>query len=473
MKQHSNQFRQRASAALHDTDLQTNMHHLAKLLPTLRDTAFEKMGNESELRNFVQAMKDHTLANLDYYLQQFEQQFTNNGGTLHWAKNPDELNSIVTRICRDNNARTVLKGKSMVSEECALSEALEAAGLDVTETDLGEYIIQLAQEPPSHIVGPAIHKTLGDIRELFETHHDLGERSLETPAQMVAEARTVLRKRFLAGDVGITGANALIAETGNVMLVTNEGNGDLSANLPPVHIVVTTLDRLVPRPEDATATLRLLVRSATGQSITAYTSFYSGPGIGQHSEPTQYHLVLLDNKRSELLGGPYQDMLRCIRCASCINHCPVYTAVGGHSFGWVYPGPMGSVLTPLLTGLEQANALPHACTSCGRCAEVCPSNIPIPDLLRDLREEEAKKQLGSTRWRLGLKAHSQLLNHPRLYKALTSVAIRFLSWLSMGKASFRSLPFAKSWTSERDFPAPQGKTFFSQYQQTSGARHEQ
>ena len=231
------------------------------------------------------------------------------------------------------------------------------------ETDLGEYIIQQSVETPSHIVTPALHKSAEEVRELFKDKHDLGPRELEDTTDMVAEARQVLREHFLKADVGIIGANALIAENGYSMLVTNEGNGDLCANLPKTLIVCTTIDRILPRAEDATAMLRLLARSATGQSQTAYTSFYSGPSRdGDVDGPQETHIVLLDNARSEMLTGDYREMLECIRCGACLNHCPIFASVGGHAYGWVYPGPMGSVLTPLLTSLEQSNALPNACT---------------------------------------------------------------------------------------------------------------
>jgi L-lactate dehydrogenase complex protein LldF len=339
------------------------------------------------------------------------------------------------------------------------------------ETDLGEYIIQQAGETPSHIVGPALHKTAGEVRELFLEKHDLGDRDLPETADIVGEARQVLREHFLQAEVGIIGANALIAENGYSMLVTNEGNGDLCANLPPVLIICTSVDRILPRAKDATAMLRLLVRSATGQPQTCYTSFYSGPRReGDIDGPLETHIILLDNRRTDILASDYREMLQCIRCGACLNHCPIYASVGGHAYGWVYPGPMGSVLTPLLTSLEQSQALPNACTSCGRCAEVCPSSIPLPDLLRDLRHEEMEKKLTPSRWRLGLKLHAWLIRRPRLYHLLTSFGIPLLSRLGRKRGSFGRLPLAGGWTSQRDFPAPQGKTFMQQYKRGDAAR---
>jgi L-lactate dehydrogenase complex protein LldF len=353
----------------------------------------------------------------------------------------------------------------MVTEETNLNRFLQRAGLDVMETDLGEYIIQQAGETPSHIVGPALHKSADEVRELFQSKHDLGPRELPETADLVGEARQVLREHFLKAEVGIIGANALIAENGYSMLVTNEGNGDLCANLPRVLIVCTTIDRVLPRAQDATAMLRLLVRSATGQAQTCYTSFYSGPRRESDVDgPVEAHFVLLDNQRSDILAGGYREILECIRCGACLNHCPIYTAVGGHAYGWVYQGPMGSVLTPLLTSLEQSHHLPNACTGCGRCAEVCPANIPLPDLLRDLRHEESNKKLSAPRWRYGLKLHAWLARHPPLYHRLTAAIIPLLHLLGRRRGSFSRLPFAGGWTSQRDFPAPQEKTFMQLYQ---------
>ena len=362
----------------------------------------------------------------------------------------------------------------MVTEEAGLTEHLSIAGIDVTETDLGEYIIQLAQETPSHIVTPALHKSAAEIRELFLKEHPRGERELASPAEMVAEARAILRDKFMRADVGVIGSNALIAENGFSMLVTNEGNGDLCANVPKVLIVCTTIDRVLPRAQDALAMLRLLVRSATGQPITSYTSFYSGPRRNDDVDgPLETHFVLLDNKRSEILASDYKEMLECTRCGACLNHCPIYVAAGGHAYGWVYPGPMGSVLTPLLTSLEQSNALPNACTTCGRCEEVCPANIPLPDLLRDLRHEETQQLLSPARWRRGMKLHAWLARHPSLYRLTTGVAITLLHLLGRRRGSFASMPLAAGWTAKRDFPAPQGKTFMQQYTAQQKYREQQ
>lgn len=464
MQLRSDTFLENASEALGNTAQAERRDFFALFAPLVRSAAVDKFEDFDRLRKYMKQVRQHSLDNLAHYLGQFEQEAVHNGSRVHFARDGNELNSIVLDICQQHGARRIAKGKSMVTEETGLNHFLQRAGLTVMETDLGEYIIQQAGETPSHIVGPALHKSAGEIRELFKAKHDLGARDLPETADLVGEARQVLREHFLKAEVGIIGANALIAETGYSMLVTNEGNGDLCANLPKVLIVCTTIDRVLPRARDATAMQRLLVRSATGQSQTCYTSFYSGPRRdGDVDGPLEAHFVLLDNRRSEILTGDYREILECIRCGACLNHCPIYSSVGGHAYGWVYPGPVGSILTPLLTSLEQSHALPNACTTCGRCAEVCPADIPLPDLLRDLRHEETTRKLSAPRWRRGLKLHAWLAQRPALYQALTAAFIPVLHFLGKRRGSFSRLPMADGWTSQRDFPAPQRNTFMQMY----------
>jgi L-lactate dehydrogenase complex protein LldF len=465
VQQRSNTFLENASEALKNSGQAQRRDMIALFAPLLRAAAVDGFEGFDKLRHHVKKVRQHSLDNLEYYLSQFEQEAVRNGNHVHFARDSKELNSIVLDICQQHNARRIAKGKSMVTEETSLTSFLQRAGLDVIETDLGEYIIQQAGESPSHIVGPALHKSAGEIRALFQQKHNLGPRELPETADLVGEARQVLREHFLKAEVGIIGANALIAENGYSMLVTNEGNGDLCANLPRVLIVCTTIDRVLPRAQDATAMLRLLVRSATGQPQTCYTSFYSGPRRDNDIDgPIETHFVLLDNQRSDILSSDYREILECIRCGACLNHCPIYAAVGGHAYGSVYQGPMGSVLTPLLTSLEDSHQLPNACTGCGRCAEVCPADIPLPDLLRDLRHDESSKKLSAPRWRYGLRLHAWLARHPPLYHALTAAIIPVLHLLGHRRGAFTRLPFAKGWTSQRDFPAPQKKTFMQMYQ---------
>jgi L-lactate dehydrogenase complex protein LldF len=354
----------------------------------------------------------------------------------------------------------------MVSEEMALNDYLEENGITAIETDLGEYIIQIRHETPSHIIAPAIHINKDQIEADFRRVHTHlpAERNLDEPTALLAEARGILRERFLAADVGITGANFLVAETGSSIIVTNEGNGDLTQTLPKIHIVLATIEKLVPTLEDASTLLRVLARSATGQEMSVYTTFSTGPRRADDLDgPREYHVVILDNGRSNMLGGEFQDMLRCIRCGACMNHCPVYNAVGGHAYGWVYPGPMGSVLTPALIGIAQSKDLPNASTFCGRCEEVCPVRIPLPRMLRAWREREFERHLSPATVRGGLKLWGFLVRRPHLYGLATGIAARLLSLF--GKGRFRRLPLASGWTRHRDLAAPQGATFQAMWKQ--------
>ncbi len=466
MKLTSQDFIVRSREGINNPDLQSSLGVLSAGIPGKRQLAIDAMGNFEEQRRYARQMKDHALGNMAEYLEQFEAAVVANGGQVHWAETPEAFNRIITDICVAANARRVVKGKSMVTEETGLNDALIAAGMDLLETDLAEYIIQIAHEQPSHIVVPAIHKTVDQVRELFLKHHDLGERELADPTAIVTEAREVLRRRFGEADIGIVGANALIAETGSTLLVTNEGNGDLCSTLPKVQIVGTSIEKILPTLDDASSLLRLLSRSATGQAITCYTSFFTGPKRSEDIDgPEEFHVVLLDNGRSEMLAGEYSDMLRCIRCGSCLNHCPIYTHVGGHAYGWVYPGPMGSVLTPLMQGLENSKDLANACTTCGRCQEACPMDIPLPDMLRQLRAEANVRKLNPRRWRWGIAIYMRMLSYPRLYRWGSRVVMPIMAALARKKGRFRSLLLANGWTEVRDFPAPQGQTFLNQWQQ--------
>ena len=356
MQSTSHQFKANVSFALQDLQLQQALKGVQQGFVSKRASVVAACTEFEHLRIQGMRIRDHVLDHLDNYLEQYETAVTKLGGQVHWAEDAAEARDIVCNICQRAEAKLVIKGKSMISEEIALNEALEADGLEVVESDLGEYILQLAEEPPSHIIAPAIHKTKAQISELFyNAHRKLGyNKKLDTVPDLVNEAREVLRSKYLEADVGITGANFLVAETGSNIIVTNEGNGDLSSTLPKVHIVTASIDKVVPTLDDATALLRLLARSATGQEITSYTTFSSGPKREDDLDgPDEYHVVLVDNGRTKMLAGAFRDMLRCIRCGACMNHCPVYGVIGGHSYGWVYPGPMGSVLTPNFLARKQ------------------------------------------------------------------------------------------------------------------------
>lgn len=466
MEIRSKEFKSRAVFAIHDASLQQAMGKARDGFVGKRAQQAAELPEFEALREEAKNLKNHILENLDHYLERYEDAVKRAGGHVHWARDAQEARAVILDICKRVNAKTVTKGKSMVSEEIDLNEALIEHGMEVVETDLGEYIIQLANEPPSHIIAPAVHKTKNQVSDLFEAAHG-GPRKTEV-ADLVNEARQVLREKYFRADVGITGGNFLIAETGSSMIVTNEGNGDLTQTLAKVHIVTSGIERVVPTLDDATLFLRLLARSATGQETETYTTISTGPRRATDLDgPEEYHVVLVDNGRSKMLAGHFRDMLRCIRCGACMNHCPVYGSVGGHAYGWVYPGPMGSVLTPLIKGLHNAYDLPNACTLNGRCASVCPVKIPLPDLLRELRHLQHQQELSPVMQRRALKAWRFVATRPKLYHAGEWIAVRVLKLLGR-KGSIRRLPFAQAWTDVRDLPTPEGQTFLQRWQAQRG-----
>jgi L-lactate dehydrogenase complex protein LldF len=455
-------FRDQANVAMADANLQKALAGMDDTFVAYRAKAVAKLPEFEALRDAAKAIKDHSLANLDFYLERFAEKVEAGGGKVHWCADAAAARAAVLGICRRVGARTATKGKTMIGEEIAINEHLAANGIEPVETDLGEYIIQLRHETPSHIIAPAIHLTTGQVEATFrEAHKDLDPaRRLSEPADMLAEARAKLRQRFLDADVGITGANFLIAETGSTVIVTNEGNGDLTQTLPRVHIVIASIEKIVPTLADASTILRVLARSATGQEMSVYTTFSTGPRRpGDPDGPEEFHVVLLDNGRSAMLGTEFEDMLRCIRCGACLDHCPVYQKVGGHAYGWVYSGPMGAVLTPGLLGIEKSTPLPNASTFCGRCESVCPMRIPLPQMMRHWREREFERHLNATRYRWGLAAWGFVARHPRLYRLASGLGARLLGGLGRRRGAYRRLPLAAGWTAHRDMPAPEGRSF--------------
>jgi L-lactate dehydrogenase complex protein LldF len=459
-------FKRNAARAMADEGLQRALTRTRGGFPAKRAAALARLPEFEDLRDLGRDIKNHTLENLDFYLEVFEANVLRAGGQVHWCATAEDARATVLDICRKAGARTVTKGKSMLSEECGINEHLEQHGITPVETDLAEYILQLRKEPPSHIVAPAFHLNRDDWEASFRAAHtDLpADRVFSERRDILTEARARLRQKFLAADVGITGANFLIAETGTSVIVTNEGNGDLTQTLPRVHIALASIEKMVPTLEDATNMIRLLARSATGQDISVYTTFSTGARRTHDLDgPSEYHVVLVDNGRSGMLGTEFQEMLRCIRCAACMNHCPVYATVGGHAYGWVYPGPMGSVLTPGLIGVDKAGHLPNASTFCGKCESVCPVKIPLPKMMRHWREREFERHLtpGAARAGLGLWAYAA--RRPGLYRLVTRVAAFGLGALGRARGRFRWLPLASGWTRGRDMPAPEGDTFFARY----------
>jgi len=465
MESTSRQFKDNARTALRDENLQGALKRLASGFPERRLEAAARLPEFEALRDQARGIKNHVLDNLDYYLEAFEDRVIESGGKVHWCDDAQAARQTILDICRKTGARTVTKSKSMIGEEIAINDFLEENGIEPVETDLGEYIIQLRREPPSHIIAPAIHLSKDQVEATFrEKHQDLpADRVLEEPRSLLEEARGKLREKFIAADVGLTGANMLIAETGSNVLVTNEGNADLTYSLPRVHIVIASLEKVVPTLEDATTILRVLARSATGQEMSVYTTFCTGPRRPEDLDgPDEYHVILLDNGRTELLGSEFQEMLRCIRCGACLNHCPIYRSVGGHAYGWVYSGPMGAVLIPGLIGLGEAHHLPNASTLCGRCEYVCPMRIPLPKLLRSWRQRQFERRQTSnvSRWALNLWAW--FARQPALYRLLTRTAVSVLAMFGQS-GRFNALPLAGGWTQSRDLAAPQGGSFVKQW----------
>ncbi|MDA0306652.1 MAG: LutB/LldF family L-lactate oxidation iron-sulfur protein [Proteobacteria bacterium] len=459
-------FKENALGALGDARLRDALDKLSGGFPENRRKAAERLPEFEALRDQARDIKHHVLENLDHYLEAFEARVVEAGGTVHWCRTAAEARTTILRLCKQAGAKTVTKSKSMIGEEIAINEHLEHHGVEPVETDLGEYIIQLRREPPSHIIAPAIHLSKEQIADTFrEKHRDLlADRPLEEPRALLEEARGILREKFVAADVGLTGANMLIAETGSTVLVTNEGNADLTYSLPRVHIVLASLEKIVPTLEDATTILRVLARSATGQEMSVYNTFCTGPKRpGDLDGPEEFHVVLLDNGRTDMLGGEFHDMLRCIRCGACLNHCPIYKSVGGHAYGWVYSGPMGAVLIPNLIGMENAHDLPNASTLCGKCEEVCPVRIPLPRMLRAWRKRQFEAQNTSKAARAGLRFWAFFAGQPWLYRIFANLAVGALHKLSRGRGRFRRMAFLGGWTTLRDLPAPAGKTFISQW----------
>ena len=381
----SETFRENARAALQDVHLRGALKNATSLFGERRKQAAANLPNWEDLRNQARAIKDDALLHLDRYLEEFERNAESRGAKVHWARDAAEANSIVVRLGIDRQARTVVKSKSMTTEETHLNTALEAAGMQVVETDLGEYIIQLAEETPSHIIAPAIHKTRRQISELFTA--ELGMPPTDDIAQMTRTARATLRDRFAAADVGVSGVNFGVAETGTIVIVENEGNIRLTTSLPRIHIAVMGIEKLVPRLTDLEPFLRLLPRSASGQKASSYVSLLTGVKSNDEG-PEELHVVILDNGRTEMLADPHlREALNCIRCGACLNVCPVYQTIGGHAYGSVYTGPIGAVLTLPMAGAGHAADLPFASTLCGACRDACPLKIDIPKMLVHLRRQ--------------------------------------------------------------------------------------
>jgi L-lactate dehydrogenase complex protein LldF len=466
MQVQSMHFKERAGQKLADARLQKNLKKLSEKFVTARAAAIGELDDFEATRDAAVERRNRALASLDVWLETFERNATARGARVLYAETHEEAARLIVDIARHHGVKKVTKSKSMVSEEVGLNQAFEAAGIQPVETDLGEYILQINNnEAPSHIIAPVIHKDKEEISDLFAKAHATPRKT--EISQLTREAREVLRGHFLSADMGVTGANFLVAETGSATVVTNEGNEGMCTILPPkVHVVLTGIEKVLPTLEDAATLMRLLPRSATGQPISNYFSVLTGPRRpGEEDGPEHMYYVLVDAGRTGLLGGEFQEMLRCIRCGACMNHCPVYQKIGGHAYGWVYPGPMGSVLTPSYVGIENALDLPQAATLCGQCSVVCPVKIPLPDLLRKLREKQWDRGLRPWYEKVGVGVWAYAAMRPSLYAFGSQIAVRVLRWMGGSSKRIRSLPVGAGWTVSRDFPAPSGRTFREMYRE--------
>ncbi len=450
----------RVRQALADPAQRTALDRATEHLATRRDQAMREIDG-ARLRDAVRAVREYAVANLPELLEEFERNLIANGCQVHWARDAAEARELVLELARRRGVQRVVKSKSMVSEEIGLNEALAGAGLRVVETDLGEFIVQLAGEPPSHILAPVIHKRVEDISELFQRM--LGTRPTGDPMELCAAARRTLRDEFLEADMGVSGCNFAIAESGTVCLVTNEGNGRMVSSLPPIYVAIAGIEKVVRSPEDALLLWQAASRSATGQPVSVYLSMSSGPRRPGHADgPDEMHVILLDNGRTRILERGYGEALLCIRCGACLNACPVYREIGGHAYGDTpYNGPIGAVITPLLADdPKRARDLPFASSLCGACREVCPAKIDLPRLLLDLRSELVRGGSAPRFERAALRAYAAATGNSRLYGWVIRAFRRFARTLARGGETIGQLPPPlNAWTRTRDFPAPAPRSF--------------
>ena len=454
-------YKARVNEALSDEHLRTALDRATERLTVNRTLAMDTSDAE-RLRNEVHAVRRRAVTNMPDLLEELERNLRANGCHVHWARDAAEATNIVRSIAADHGVRRVVKSKSMTTEEIGLNEALQKASIDVVETDLGEYIIQLANEPPSHIIAPVIHKTAEDISELFQQELDMPP--TDDPAKMCDAARHALREEFLNADMGISGCNFAIAETGTVCIITNEGNGRMTTSMPPVYVAIAGIEKVVPTVEDAVLLWQAAARNATGQEVSVYFSMSSGPrGAGHADGPEEMHVILLDSGRSRVLERGYGDALLCIRCAACLNVCPVYREIGGHSYGaTAYSGPIGAVITPLLSHyITTHEELPFASSLCGACRDVCPAKIDLPRLLLDLRSDLTEQHSSSRLERLAMSGFRKTMKEPGRYRRLALVG----RWLTRGFSLSKSGDIVKLppplnvWTKTRVFPKLAARSF--------------
>ena len=460
MKISNAQFPDRLDENLQNEFMRNAVSSAQHRFQTRRTTATEQLGNWEEWRNHGEEIRKHVLANLDYYLYELSENVAKRGGHVFFAQTAEEANDYIVAVAKEKQARKIVKAKSMVTEEIDLNHHLASIGCEVIETDLGEYILQLDDhEPPSHIVTPALHKNKEQIRDVFASK--TGYTNSSTPEELALHARNVLREHFLTADIGITGCNFAVAETGTICLVTNEGNADLVTSLPKTQITVMGMERIVPTFDEMEVLVSLLTRSAVGQKLTSYITLLTGARQALEVDgPEEFHLVIVDNGRSSILGSEFESILQCIRCAACINACPVYRHIGGHSYGSIYSGPIGAVLSPLLGGYDDYKELPYASTLCGACTEVCPVKIPLHELLHKHREviveREGRAPISETAL---MNAFGFGTASSSLYKFGSKVASTVMKPFTKDNTISNGPGPLKQWTNIRDFPSPEKERF--------------
>lgn len=470
MKPETKQFRLKASKTLGDTAILESLEHVYTGFHEGRKNAAANTDNWEHLRSKGKAIKDHTIAHLDHYLEMLAENVKKHGGNVYFAKDAQQARKHIVDIAKNRGITTIIKSKSMVSEEMDLANALNESGFEAVETDLGEYIIQLAKETPYHLIAPAVHKSRKEIAELLGITIEEGD-SIPNAKELTMLARSKLREIFKRADMSVTGVNFAVAESGSIAIVTNEGNGRMSTTVPRIHVAVMGMEKIVPSIQDLSTMLRILIRSATGQRISTYVTMVNGPKKPEEQEgPEEFHLVIMDNGRNRLLKDPHlRESLNCIRCGACLNACPVYRKVGGHAYGWVYPGPIGSIVSPVMTGLGDASNLPSASSLCGACHEACPVKINIPRMLLELRWRNAEGKVdpaervsSSTErgiwkvWRFAMMKRRRFDLGARLARLLVRPIAKD-GWLRQAP------PPVSGWTSTRDFPLITHKSFRSRF----------
>jgi len=454
-------FYQKTAEASAKRDLASKLYVATYRQSDGRQAICPELGDVEHFRQLSADLRDHVLKNLDTYLDRLVANLERAGTKIHWARTAEEAREIVRRVAADNAVKRIVKSKSMITEEIDLNPVLEADGIEVTETDLGEYIVQLAGQKPGHIVTPAVHCSTQDVVEIFQKK--IGYNGPADPTKLTKAARVILRDKFRNADMGISGVNFAVADPGLIAICTNEGNGRYVTTRPRIYLAVMGIERIVPDLEAAALMLKMLARFSTGQRITQYTTFTAGPSRDGEG-PEQVHLVLVDNGRSGILAGKYWRILRCIRCGSCLNACPVFRHIGGHCFPGCYSGPIGSILLPQLLGLDKSFDLPKASSLCGLCGDVCPVKVPIPDILLDLRHDSARSGYGGPVEKIGMTVMAKAMRRPWMYRFGQRAMRWFLKPMSKN-GWIRYLPGPPGgWTSVKDLPVPAPRSFLRQWQ---------